>query len=208
MAVASGSDEVQRLQEEVEENRIRRRAFFNSALDCIFCTDSQGRITELNAAAERTFRISAASVSGKDLVATILPVALQERHRDELLLATVPAEFEILGNRLETVALRSDGTEFPAELTVNRIVIRNRSEFTVHVRDLTARRRAEEAVVRLAAIVESSQDAIYGGDLQGRITSLNKGAEQMYGYVAEEVLGRNASFLVPPGRMDEYGELT
>ncbi len=208
MAVVSDSDEVQRLQEAVEENQIRRRAFFNSALDCIFCTDNEGRITELNAAAERTFRISAASVLGKDLLATILPVALQERHRHELLSAAVPAEFEILGNRLETVALRSDSVEFPAELTVNRIVIRNRSEFTVYVRDLTARRRAAEAVVRLAAIVESSQDAIYGGDLQGQITSWNKGAEQMYGYLAEEVLGRNASLLVPPGRLDEYSELT
>jgi len=80
MAVVSDSDEVQRLQEAVEENQIRRRAFFNSALDCIFCTDNEGRITELNAAAERTFRISAASVLGEDLLATILPVALQERH--------------------------------------------------------------------------------------------------------------------------------
>ncbi len=208
MALPSDSDEIQHLREALEESKARTRTFFTSALDCIFCANREGQITDLNAAAERTFRISGSAVLGQDLLKTILPPTLQNRHRQELLSAAVPPEFEILGNRLETTASRSDGGEFPAEITVNRVVIGSDVEFTVYIRDLSARRRAEEAVVRLAAIVESSQDAIYGSDLQGKVTNWNKGAERMYGYSAAEVMGRNVSILVPPGRLDEYTDLT
>src|SRR3984893_8020742 len=60
-----------------------------------------------------------------------------------------------------------------------------------------------EAVSRLAAIVESSADAMIGKTLDGVITTWNAGAESMYGYGAGEVVGRNVSVLVPPGRPDE-----
>lgn len=69
--------------------------------------------------------------------------------------------------------------------------------------DVTARKAAEEEVARLAAIIESSEDAIVGKTLDGLITSWNKGAEKLYGYSAEEVLGRPVSLLVPPERSDE-----
>jgi two-component system cell cycle sensor histidine kinase/response regulator CckA len=65
------------------------------------------------------------------------------------------------------------------------------------------RKRAEEATVWLAAIVESSQDAIIGKDLDGLIMSWNKGAEVMYGYASNEVIGQHISVLTPPGRSDE-----
>ena len=58
-------------------------------------------------------------------------------------------------------------------------------------------------MVRLAAIVESSQDAIYGADLDGHLSSWNKGAELMYGYNADEVIGKHVSILIPPGHRSE-----
>src|SRR5262249_19186142 len=70
-------------------------------------------------------------------------------------------------------------------------------------RDITERRRAEEARTRLAAIVESSEDAIIGKTLEGMITSWNQGAERIYGYTAEEVIGRSIALLVPPDRPNE-----
>jgi len=186
----------------LEENALQR-ALFDSALDSIICTDGEARITEFNAAAERTFRVPRSEALGKDLADVTLPPALRDHYRRELFGSNSSVGFDVMGNRLEAVGMRSDGHEFPAEFTVTKITIAGKSIFTVQVRDISARKRAEEAVVWLAAIVESSQDAIYGGDVDGKLSSWNKGAELMYGYTAEEAIGQNVSFLVPPGRHDE-----
>ena len=67
------------------------------------------------------------------------------------------------------------------------------------LRDITARKEAEEEVVRLASIVESSDDAIIGETLEGMITSWNSGAQRIYGYSTGEVEGKHISLLDPPG---------
>jgi PAS domain S-box-containing protein len=70
-------------------------------------------------------------------------------------------------------------------------------------RELEERRKAEEQALRLAAIVESSDDAIVGKTLEGIITSWNPGAERLYGYMAGEVIGRSLSLLLPPDRIND-----
>jgi PAS domain S-box-containing protein len=69
--------------------------------------------------------------------------------------------------------------------------------------DITDRKQAEEVIARMAAIVESSDDAIVGQDLNGIILSWNKGAEKIFGYTAEEVIGKSIMILVPPDRENE-----
>jgi PAS domain S-box-containing protein len=64
-------------------------------------------------------------------------------------------------------------------------------------------RRGEEALARLAAIVESSEDAVIGKTLDGKITSWNAGAERLFGFTAKEALGQLISILAPPDRPDE-----
>jgi PAS domain S-box-containing protein len=73
--------------------------------------------------------------------------------------------------------------------------------------DITERKQAEEVRSYLAALVESSDDAIIGKTLEGAIVSWNPGAERIYGYKAEEMVGRSLSLLVPPDRRDEIPQL-
>ncbi|HWC18390.1 MAG TPA: PAS domain S-box protein [Terriglobales bacterium] len=72
--------------------------------------------------------------------------------------------------------------------------------------DIDDQKRGEEARIRLAAIVETSDDAIYSKDLNGNIKSWNRGAEKMYGYSAFEMIGQSVSLLTPPDRLRESTE--
>jgi PAS domain S-box-containing protein len=79
---------------------------------------------------------------------------------------------------------------------------------TLHVaRDVTEHKQTEEKITHLAAIVESSDDTIIGKSLDGRILSWNKGAEQIYGYTAEEVVGNPISILSRTAKQNELGDI-
>jgi len=91
--------------------------------------------------------------------------------------------------------LEATGTNLLDDPSVQAIV--------ANYRDITEQREAQRVRSELAAIVESSEDAIIGEDLEGIITSWNKGAERLYGYRAEEVVGKPVSLLHPPEPSDE-----
>jgi PAS domain S-box-containing protein len=191
------------LRSPAEAGDARYQALLASSLDCIIWTNARGNIEEFNPAAERTFRLSRAEALSKDLSETILPPALRPHLRGQLFAAVSTNGIELAGNRLETKAMRAGGIEFPAELTITTAVINGNTKFIVYVRDLSARLLAEQALVRLAAIVESCQDAITGTDLQCQITSWNKGAELMYGYSSAEAIGKHISIIAPADRLEE-----
>lgn len=93
------------------------------------------------------------------------------------------------------------------ELAAAQAIANHVSLATVQKRTELARHQSEQQRMRLAAIVESSDDAIIGKDLNGIITSWNKGAERMFGYTAAEVLGKPVSMLAAPGHLNEMPEI-
>ncbi len=108
-------------------------------------------------------------------------------------------------NGHEVILERPDGTRVTVLAHVNPL----RDEFgkvasAMNILiDISDRKRAEQAQSQLAAIVESSADAIIGTSLDGRIASWNAGAERLYGYTAEEAIGATLLLIIPPDRMDE-----
>ena len=142
--------QVRREHEEIEkvqrENQARKNAIVDSALDSIITIDHEGRIFEWNQAAEKTFGYRRAEVLGKEMAQLIVPPALRDSWRRGLSRYPTAEQNAVLGKRMETTALRADGREFPVELTITRVPVEGPPIFTGFVRDITERKRAEEAL--------------------------------------------------------------
>jgi len=173
----------------------RLAAIVQSSDDAIVSKTLEGMVLTWNAAAERIFGYTAAEMIGTSIYRLVPP----ELHGEEgVVLDRVSRGYPV--THIETLRVRKDGTVFPVELTVSPL--RDRAGVIVGAssikRDISDRRRSAEAVSRLAAIVQSSDDAIISKMLNGTILDWNSAAERMYGISASDMIGRSIYTVVPP----------
>jgi PAS domain S-box-containing protein len=139
-----------RAETELRESEARNAAVLHAALDCIVSIDSHGKIIEFNPAAERAFGYAREEVVGKDVAEIIIPAAMRDSHHRGMKRYLTTGEASLLDKRVQVTAMRSDGSEFPVELTVTRIDLRRQSIFSASLRDMTKEKWAEQELRRYA----------------------------------------------------------
>jgi PAS domain S-box-containing protein len=185
--------------------REQLRVTLNSIGDAVIATDTDGTVTFVNRVAQGLTGWEPQEAAGRPLGEVFRIVNEETRRTAENPVAKALREGRIVGLANHTVLIARDGTE--RLIDDSAAPIREEDGTIAGVvlvfRDVTETRRELEARLRLAAIVESSDDAIIGKNLDGAIVSWNRGAERLYGYTAQEVIGKSVAILAPPDHPDE-----
>lgn len=135
-----------RLEESLRASEARNAATIATALDAVVWMDAESRVVEFNPAAEAMFGFSREYAMGRQLAHLIIPERLRAAHARGVARVLAGGASDVLGARLEMVALHADGHEFPVELAISAIEGEESALFTAFMRDISDRRRAERAL--------------------------------------------------------------
>ncbi len=193
--------------------------------DAIVAVNQEGIVLQVNSQTESMFGYKREELIGQR-IEMLVPDRQREQHRHHRNHFTEQPKTRRMGAGLDLRARRRDGSEFPVEISLSPVTTDNGIVVLSAIRDVSDRKRIEEELRRaneelghrkdrqlweyqnrLALIVDSSQDAIIGKNLDGIITHWNKGAEGIYGYKAEEVIGKPITLLAPVDRQDEIPQM-
>jgi two-component system, sensor histidine kinase and response regulator len=150
--------DLRQTEEALRASEERRRLILDNAHDAFIAMSADGRITEWNRHAEITFGWPRAEAVGRVLAETIIPPQFREAHNRGLAHFLAAGEGPVLNRVLEVPALRRDGREFPAEISIAPVRVGEQYLFAAFIRDVTERKRAEEEIGRLNQELRSRVD--------------------------------------------------
>ena len=187
---------------QAQESLLRLASIVECSSDAIIGNTRDGTIFTWNPGAEKLFGYSAREAIGQHM--SIL-VPASRKHSPKILERIRRSENE----NYETVRVSKAGKEIDVSVTGSPIKDGGGAIIgaSTIARDITDRKQAQASLLRLAAIVESSSDAIIGKTLDGTIFAWNPGAEKLFGYSASEAIGRHIGIVIPADRKDEVPEI-
>jgi PAS domain S-box-containing protein len=193
--------------------------------DAIVAVDGDGTIVQVNSQTESLFGYTRKELIGQKVEMLVPESHRPQHHRHRESFAEAP-KTRRMGADLDLSGRRRNGSEFPVEISLSPVFTDKGTFVLSAIRDISDRKRIAEELrraneelhrrtaeqlgeyrSRLALIIDSSDDAIIAKDLDGTITSWNKGAERIYGYTRDEIVGKNISVLAPSDRQDEIPEI-
>lgn len=189
--------------------------------DAIVAVEQDGTIVQVNSQTEALFGYRRGELLGQK-IEILVPTRFRVQHHEHRASFARSPKIRRMGAGLDLYGRRRDGSEFAVEISLSPVSLGNGTLVLSAIRDISDRKRIEQELrraheeldrkttqeigeyrARLASIIDSSADAIIGKELDGTITTWNRGAEAMYGYTAEEAIGENISFLTANDRPDE-----
>ena len=182
------------------------RSLLDASPEAMVCVSGDGRIVHANERALKLFRYRRDEMVGA-AIETLVPGASRKVHVQHRNRYFATPSARPMGEGMLLTAQRKDGTEFPVDVSLSPVQAEGKTMVLAAIQDVTARRMHGHTNARLAAIVESSNDAIVSKALDGTIQTWNSGAERLYGYTAAEMIGHDVTRLLPPDRLDEEKNL-
>ena len=189
--------------------------------DAVAAVNQQGVIIRVNSQTESLFGYTRDELIGQK-IEMLVPERQRPQHHLHREHFHQQPKIRRMGSGLDLYGRRRDGSEFPVEISLSPLATVDGMIVLSVIRDISDRKRIEDELRRvneeldrrksrelrdsqnrLALIVDASQDAIIGKNLDGIVTHWNQGAEHIYGYTAEEMIGRSISVLAPKERADE-----
>ncbi|MGI5467224.1 PAS domain S-box protein [Streptomyces sp. CA-132043] len=182
------------------------RGLLEAAPDALVIVDDEGIIQLVSARIETLFGYARAELLGRP-VETLVPEQFRSRHSVHRRGYVGSQEVRAMGAGMEVHGLHKNGSRFPVEISLSPLETTNGLLISATVRDVSERKAAEARINELADLVESSHDAILAKTLDGHITYWNAAAQRLYGYTADEVIGRHVSVLVTEDRKGEIAQI-
>ncbi len=169
---------------------VRFRDVIESAPDAIVIIDADGEIQLVNAQTETLFGYTREELIGQTNE-VLVPELLRDRHREHRATYTKSPRARPMGDGLELCARRKDGSEFPVEISLSPLRDENETLICSTIRDVTARRQAEQELALRAELLDLAHDAVIVFDpLESRVSFWNREAQAVYGYSAAEAIGQ------------------